>query len=60
MEYGNERVKTERRRISCFFSVLWRHDGTLVNTGEHERIENWRKRVGVEPTKDRQAALSRI
>src|ERR1700730_11483033 len=32
-------------------------DGTLTNAGEHVRTENWRKRVGVEPSKDRLAAL---
>ena len=57
MKDGNEHVKTECRKIWCFFSMLCRDDGTLVNAGERVRTENWRKRVGVEPTKDRQAAL---
>ena len=57
MKDDDECVKTEFIEMMCFFSMLLREYGTPANTGECVRTENWRKRVGVEPTKDRLAAL---
>ena len=60
MKHGNEHVKTECREYGVFSACCVSDDGTLANAEERVRTENWRKRVGVEPTKNRQAVLSRI
>src|SRR5215471_2410049 len=57
MKDGNEHVKLGSIEILRYYSMLARGGRTSVNTKERVRTENRRKRVGVEPTKDRPAAL---